>query len=248
MKKHVKMILTALLFVFVLAPAAKANAAVVTPATPGGLNLYSQDGSKVGLYWNFDSNLSYYSDAYPGYYGYEVTVKTLKNASIAVLDSDKDSFYANSPKSGQCAVIFTNSKLKTQGFKFSVRSYVYDENQQKVYSAPSSEKVIIPRPTIKSRKMVKNKVKLTYNKVTGAKNYTIYLSSNNGKSFKKIGTTSKTSFTIANTKNLKRYKDYYVYVQANGVKYKGKKYNSTKPLDKGSNSTGFYIKTVYKYY
>lgn len=244
MKKQIKMIFAALLFVFVLAPAVKANAAVITPATPGGLGLYSQEGSKVGLYWNFDSNLSYYSDVYPGYYGYEVTVKTLKNASIAVLDSDKDKFYADSPKSGQCAVIFSNSKLKTQGFKFTVRSYVYDENQQKVYSAPSSEKVIIPRPTIKSKKMVGSKVKITYGKVTGAKSYTIYLSSNNGKSFKKVGSTTKTTYTIS--KKLQRYKNYYVYVQANGVKYKNKKNNSTKPLDKGSNSSGFVIRVVYR--
>ena len=246
MKKHVKMILAALLFVFVLAPTAKANAAVVTPATPGGLGIYSQDGSKVGLVWNLDNNLPNYSSAYIDF-GFEVTITTLKNKSIAVIDKNTvyNAYDSNfGTKDNKVLLIVNNSKLKTQGFKFKVRSYVYDENQQKVYSAYSTEKVIIPRPTIKSKKMVGNKVKLTYNKVTGAKNYSIYLSSNNGKSFKKIGTTSKTTYTI--TKKLKRYTNYYVYVQANGVKYKGKKNNSTKPMDKGSNSSGFYIRVIYR--
>lgn len=245
MKKQLKTFLFALFLCFTLAPAVKAEAAVITPATPSGLNLYSQEGSKVGLYWSSDANLPYYSDVYPGYYGYEVTITTLKGANIAVLDSSNDyGFYENSPNAGNCAVIYSNSKFKSQGFKFKVRSFVYDANQQKVYSAYSSEKTIIPRPTIKSKKIINHKVKITWGKVKGAKSYTIYLSSNDGKSFKKIGTAKKTNYTIS--KKLQRYKDYWVYVQANGVKYKGKKLNSTKPLDKGSNSSGFYIRTVYR--
>lgn len=140
-------------------------------------------------------------------------------------------------------LIVSNSKFKSQGFKFKVRSYVYDENQQKVYSSYSSEKVIVPRATVKNKKLVKGKVKLTWSKVSGAKNYSVYLSSNNGKSFKKIGTTSKTNYTIS--KKLGYYKDYTVYVQVNGVKYKSKKYNSTKPSLKTSNGTSFYISRVY---
>lgn len=241
-------------FVMVMAICATsltAKAAAVKPATPSGLGLYSQEKGTVALDWKFDTNLPYYSDVYPGYYGYEVVVTTLKNKKITTLDeyTHSDYQFSNSTNfamesSSKVAALASNSKLKTQGFKFKVRSYVFDENQQKVYSDYSKEKVIIPRATITKEVLKNGKVKLTWKKVSGAKSYNVYLSSNNGKSFKKVGSTSKTSYTIS--KKLTKYKDYYVYIQANKVKYKGKNYSSTKPVDKKSNTSGFYIKTVYK--
>lgn len=246
MKKIMKMAFLALLACFIFVPV-KAEAAVTPLATPGGLGLYSQDGSKVGLVWNLDANLPYYSTAYSDF-GFEIIVSTLKNKTIATYDKNTvynayDSDFGTVDNSTKVMLIVSNSKFKSQGFKFKVRSYVYDENQQKVYSSYSSEKVIVPRATVKNKKLVKGKVKLTWSKVSGAKNYSVYLSSNNGKSFKKIGTTSKTNYTIS--KKLGYYKDYTVYVQVNGVKYKSKKYNSTKPSLKTSNGTSFYISRVY---
>lgn len=244
MNKQIKTLLVTLLLCFVLAPAAKANAAVVTPATPNGLGLYSQKESTIAVDWTFDANLNYYSDVYPGYYGYEIVISNLKGSVMGTYDSSIYSDYFKWETDSKVAFIATNSKFKTQPFKFKVRSYVYDEAQNKVYSAFSSEKVIVPRATITSKKLSNGKVKISWSKVTGAKDYSIYLSSNDGKSFKKIGTTSKKSYTIK--KSIKRYKDYYVYVQANKVKCGKKKMNSTKPVDKGSNASGFYISTVYR--
>lgn len=242
-KTKITMLFIALLMCVMLVPAVKAEAAVTKPATPGGLGLYDQEGSEVIFTWNLDTNLNYYSDAYPGVYGYEIVVSTLKNKQIATLNT-----YDNSGKFGldgnKVVATVTNSKMKTQGFKFKVRSYVYDENTNKVYSNFSKEKIIIPRATVTKGAMKSGKVKISWKKVSGAKSYTIYLSSNNGKKFKKLGTTKKSSYTIS--KKLTKYKDYYVYVQANSVKYKGKKYNSTKPTEKRSNAYKFYIYTVYR--
>lgn len=244
MKKSIKLLLVALLFCFALAPAISAEAATQKPVKPSGLGLYSQDKGKVSLSWKYDSNLSYYSTAYPGYYGYEIVITTLKNKKIATLDSSDNygSFYTQG--SSKIMAVVSNSKFKSQGYKFKVRSYVYDDNAQKVYSDYSSEKVIVPRASIKSGKLVKNRVKITWGKVSGAKSYNIYMSSNSGKSYKKIGSTKKTNYTIK--KSLKKYKTYYVYVSANSVKYKGKKNSSTKPTDKTANAYSFYITTRYR--
>ena len=141
---------------------------------------------------------------------------------------------------------FSNSSLQNKGFKVRVRAYVYDASGNRIFSDYSSAKVIVPRPKITSKKVIsgsKPSLKIGWKKMSGAKSYTIYLSSNNGKSFKKKGTTKSRSFKI---KNLSRYKDYYVYVVANGVKCGKKKYSSTKPSYKLSNAYGFYIYTQYR--
>ncbi|MDD6070891.1 MAG: hypothetical protein PUC12_08790 [Clostridiales bacterium] len=244
MKTKITMLFITLLMCVMLVPAVKAEAAAAKPETPSGLGLYSQKEELFGLSWDYDANLNYYSDVYPGYFGWEVQVTTLKNKQITTIDSD---YYPNDFKTNGSKIValISNTKMKTQGFKFKVRSYVYDENAQKVYSDFSKEKIIIPRPTITSKALKGGKVKVTWKKVSGAKNYTIYLSSNEGQSYKKIGTSKKTSYTIQ--KKLSKYKNYYVYIQANSVKYKGKKYNSTKPADKTSNSSGFYIYETYRY-
>ena len=68
-------------------------------------------------------------------------------------------------------------------------------------------------------------MKLSWTKVPGAKNYTVYRATKEGGKFKKVATTKKAAYTV---KNLKTYKDYYFYVKANGVSIGGKKRNSTK--------------------
>lgn len=241
MKKHIKMLVAALLLCFALVPAAKAEAAVATPAAPGGLGLYASKGNEFMLSWNLDQSLAYNTYSY---YGYEVVIENLKGKKILTLDSDTYTDFGtvtNNPN--KVAVIANSSKLKTQGFRFKVRAFVYDEIGTKVYGKYSGYKVIIPRANITGGKMSGSNVKISWQKVTGAKNYSVYLSSNNGKSFKKVATTSKKSATL---KKLKKYKDYYVYVQANKVTYKKKKYNSTKPTDKVTGAYSFYIYTSYR--
>lgn len=236
-----------MLAVFML-PALKASAAVA-PAKPTGLGLSQQEGNKFQLIWDYDSNLLYYGYNYN--FGYEITIKTLKNKKIAVIDKNsidngyESDIFGVSTEYNKVYIVHTNKTMGSQAFKFSVKPYVFDEAGSRVYGEASAEKIIVPRATTKKAKLAaSNAVKVSWKKVKGAKSYTVYLTSNDGSSYKKKGTTKGTSFTI---KNLKKYKNYAVYVTANGIKYKKKKYNSTKPLYKTSNTgTPFYIYTVYK--
>ena len=247
MKKSMKCLMACFVMVmafFVTSIAVQAEA--VKPAKPTGLGLYGQNGSLFQLRWNYDDGLPYYGE--DGYFGFEILVSTLKGKKIKSVDYNR---YSGTNLLGvedytytKIDARITNSKMQKQGFKFKVRSYVHGANGQKLYSDWSKEKVIIPRPRVNKGSVNRNdEVTVKWNKISGAKSYTVYLSSDNGKSFKKIGTTKKTSFT---TKSLTKYKDYYLYVTANGVKYKKKKYSSTKPVEKTSNLYNFYITVRYK--
>ncbi len=222
-----------------------ASAAPAKPATPKGVALHNYEGSTVQVTWKLDPNLSGVSYQEGDHYGtcgwgYEAVFlnakgKTIIKARVGTIN-------------GQAAAMATSSKLKNAAYKVRIRSYLtyYDANGnlQYVWSSPAT-KTFVPRAVIKRGKAIGGgKAKIYWNKVSGAKSYTLYISSNNGKSFKKVGTTKKTSM---NTKTLKKYKNYYVYVQANGVKVSGKRYNSTKMTkNKKANSYKFYIYTTYK--
>lgn len=248
MKRYVKGLIMVLLFAAMLVPSVKASAAIA-PAKPSGLGLSQQEGNKFQLIWDYDANILYCGYNYN--FGYEITIKTLKNKTIAVIDKNsidngyESDIFGISTEYNKVYIVHTNKTMGSQAFKFSVKPYVYDEAGGRVYGEASAEKIIVPRATTKKAKLAgSGAVKVSWKKVKGAKSYTVYLTSNDGSSYKKKGTTKGTSFTI---KKLKKYTNYAVYVTANGVKYKKKKYNSTKPLFKTSNTgTPFYIYTTYR--
>jgi hypothetical protein len=238
--KSMFILVVAFLFVLVLVPATKSEAANLNK--PGSIKFVAQQKSKIVLTWNFDPGLLTYLNA--GYdVGYEVQFRTSKNKKIKTYNSsiDQDCFMYDETTS-TFGFVASNSKFKAAPFKVRVRSFIYDEQTQTYeYSAYSSEKVIVPRAVIKKGKVTgEGKVKVTWNKVSGAKSYTIYLSSNEGKKYKKVTTTTKCSATL---KKLKKYKNYYVYVQANKIKVGKKKYNSTKLTGDAANVYKFYIYT-----
>jgi hypothetical protein len=240
-EKFFTFMIMALLMV-VCAPGVKVQAEVTQPATPSGLGLYSQKGNEFILTWDVDNTVIAYASA--GIVsGYEVEIQNLKGKTIVTESTlTNTSDFGMVKDSNKIGIDIKNSKLKKAGFQFVVRSFIYDENNLPVYSADSEKKIIIPRATIKSRKLAgSGKVKITWQKISKAKSYTVYISSNDGKKYKKVGTTSSTSIVIP---NLKKYTDYYVYVTANKVKCGKKKYNSTKPTEKNSNRKGFYIYTT----
>lgn len=246
MKKHIKMLVAALLLCFALVPAAKAEAAQL--ANPSGVKLYSQNieydyvSYDFCFIWNFDSSISYYG----GDWGYEVAIKNTSGKTLMTLNSSN--YSANYKfvvlNDGSVGVLVKNSSLAKQPFKVYVKSFAYDVNGQ-MYTSNYSNKQIIPRAKVKSiAKAGNNKAKVKWQKVKGAKNYTVYLSKNNGKSYKKLGTTSKTNYTFS-TKGFSYYKGYYVYVQPNKVKVGKKKLSATKPTDKSSGAYGFTITVKY---
>lgn len=256
MKHTMKCLIAVFTMVMVFTLTGITAQATAAPSKPASLNLYAADVRKDSstrntffLQWNFDSYA--YNNYYYNYidFGYEVEIKTLKNKKIKNIDANTINLLLGTYNNGTSfGVEVTNSKLAKQGFKFRVRAYSIDPTTgQRVYSAYSKEKVIIPRATITSKKIAgKNGAKITWSKVTGAKSYTIYLSKEGGK-FKKLKTTTARSYTM---KNLAQYTDYYVYVQVNDVKYKNKKYDSTKftTSDKTMGVDSFYIYTRTTYY
>ena len=245
MTSKMKLILTIFTFILLGLPMVKAEAATPPPA-PTGLGIYSQAGNTFRLKWDLDANLLYYGDT--SNFGYEVSITNLKGKEIMHLDTSSDNAdFGFTKNANLIGIEINNTKMKKQGFKFKVRAFVYDAVGNKVFGAWSAEKVIIPRATISKANLVsnnKNKVKIKFNKISGAKSYTIYLSTNGGTKFKKVGTTKSTTYTI--NKSFERYKNYYVYVAANGVKCKKKSYNSTKAVEKDANAYAFVIRTVYR--
>lgn len=262
--KEIKNTVKYLIAVFVMAMTimvsgitAEATATVAAPQAPTGLGIYAHhsgfDANNLVieaknshvLMWNLDSYLLTNFQYYGSTFGYSVEVKTLKNKKITTVDVNMNQLkYSNDYTKVYCAV--KNKKIAKQGFKYTVTAYVIDPaTGQALYSAKSAEKVIIPRAKITSKKLISSgNVQIKWNKVSGAKSYSIYVAKGDYAKFKKVGTTSSSSFTI---KKCSKYTNYYVYVQANDVKYKKKKMKTTK---QGStvNSTGtdgFIIETVY---
>lgn len=120
------------------------------------------------------------------------------------------------------------SSIKNKGMQYQVRTYILLDNGKKVYSDWTSTKVIVPQAKIsKLQKVSTNKIRVTWKKVSGAKNYTIYKTTNSGKSYKKVKTVSSktTSYTVS---GFKKGKKNGVVVVANKVKVGKKRYNSTK--------------------
>lgn len=217
------------------------------PARPSGLGLYMSDvdkdsEDKNGYIFIWDKDLDLYSNYLSNdiNFGYDIRVTTLKNKRITKMNISVGNGLGELENNKFCVYI-QNDKFASQGFIFKVRAYVCDEKGNKLYSKFSEQKVIIPRASISGLWMSDGNVKITWNKITGAANYTVYISKNGGKTFKKLTTTKLRTYTI---KHLLMKKNYYVYVQANKVKYKNKKYNSTIPVctDKTLGIQAFRIK------
>lgn len=121
---------------------------------------------------------------------------------------------------------YTSAKLFKEAFQYRVRSYV-TVNGKKYYSSWSSKKIYVPAAVIKhitTYGRYPSSGTLKWNKVSGAKSYTVYhKTSQNGK-WKAVAKNVKG--TSANVK-FSSYSDNYYYVRANQVKIGKKKYNST---------------------
>lgn len=242
MKKMKKLLYFALICCLVSIPAIQTKAAT-QPATPGGLGVYSQDNKKIAVDFTFDSNLPYYSPENPASFGYEVTVSNLKGKVINIFNTNTDGSSFLKEDDNTLALLLRGKKYMNQGFKFKVRSFVCDQYNQPVYSEYSKEKVVIPRPVVHTLKALsKSSGKITWNKIKGAKKYTVYLSNNNGKKYKKYKSTSSNSLVI-NNMQLDKY--YTVYVMAEDVKYNKKKLKSTKTKEKNSGAKRIRIYTRY---
>ena len=243
MKKVTKILRLMIVCCVMLIPAISVKAAT-QPVQPGGLGLYTQSKSGVVIDFAFDSNLPYYSPENPYNFGYEVTLCNMKGKVMSILDSTSNQDLFKVEDSNTIAVVLFGNKYLKQPFSFKVRSYVCDQNGQRIYSEYSKEKVVVPRARLyKLKALSKSSGKIMWKKVKGAKKYSIYLSSNNGKKYKKYGSTKSNSMVIH---NMTLSKEYRAYVVPEGVKYKKKKVKACKPKEKQSGAATLRIYVRYQ--
>lgn len=145
-----------------------------------------------------------------------------------------------------------NKKLtNTQFLKIKARTY-FVLNGQKKYGPYSDDCWFARFPSgVKAKKagnMAADGVKVTWKKMKGAKNYTVYISTSPGGGYKKVTTTSKTSCTIKKCRGAKFVsgRSYYYRVVANTKKKVGKKTKSFKSDGTVYGSFRFTTRYVYR--
>ena len=138
--------------------------------------------------------------------------------------SDKKIATANSKSA---TIHITDEALKKSNFvKIRVRAYSFTTAGNETYGAWSAWVYTAPKTDVKLTKSAKKGITIKIGKVNGADRYVIYAGVGSYPSYKKIATTTKTSYTMTklDKKSLQKYDYYHVYVVAQ--KKVGKKYVS----------------------
>lgn len=178
------------------------------------IDIYAYDSN---IYTLSDGNSYLYAD------GFEFVIKDKNGKKKKTIDSNNSTSYG-----GGNAYFSAPSALKNKGMQYTIRAYITLDNGQKVYGEAVT-KVAVPQAKVTKLKRVgSSKIKVTWKKVSGASSYTIYRTTNSGKTLKKIKKVSKntTSYTV-NRSYMNSSKKGIVIV-ANNVKIGKKKYNSIK--------------------
>lgn len=159
--------------------------------------------NKAALAWNRADNAK----------GYQIAVYTMKNK-----------------KTGKTLNVSGNSyntiKMDQKSFyKVKVRAYIQLSSGKKIYGNWGS--TYVANQQIVKVRNVSGGLTASWPKVTGATNYTVYVSDKAKKGYKKVSTTKSSSYTLKKfkSKSLKKGKNYYFYVVAN-KKVKSKTYKS----------------------
>lgn len=156
--------------------------------------------------------------------GWDNTAKFESGYQIELYSADGKTLLKTYRAAGRRAkgTYFTNKKLKNTPFQYRIRTYTTLSGQPS-YGAWSEMAYAVPQANVKAVKKSDTSVQLTWDKVAGAKSYTVYRATKDGGKYKKVGTTSKKSLTV---NNLNAYQDYYFYVKANKVAMGDKKCSS----------------------
>jgi len=114
-----------------------------------------------------------------------------------VYKKDGTDVYGSTTKNAELRIIKANAKAI---YYVKTRSFMYDNNYNKVYSNWSDKKYFISSPSIDAVKtrstITKHSLTLSWGKVTGAKKYIVYCSTKKDSGYKEVGTTTKTSLAI----------------------------------------------------
>lgn len=138
---------------------------------------------------------------------------------------------------------FKLTSVKNQGFIYKVRAYM-DVDGTTIYGTWSSQKIVVAQPKVTLKKSGKKTINVSWQKIKGATNYTVYRSTSPSTGFKKIKTLKGTKLT---NKGLNPNKTYYYYVVANGVKVNKKTYKSTTAENREIAYISYNGKTAYQY-
>ena len=196
------------------------------PATPGNIYLYdwSPNSSTPYLRWAgvVDSDYAYTP------YGYEVQYYTLAGKKVKKFTCSYNSLYKSV------------SKIKNQGFKVSIRSYIeYPTGQgglrARTYSDWSKQKSFVSYPKIKSSKhYIGSSIStVKWKKVKGAKKYVIYKASGSGTTLK----LKKWKTVSGSTTSIEVPRSYNKIVIVPQIKVKGKTYKWKKGDYQGIHGT-----------
>lgn len=162
----------------------------------------------------------------PGvFFGYDIKL-TGNDGKTKTLNQDSGAIWPAS--SSTIDVSESLSTSTKQVYKAQVRTYVKvgEGKAEKKYSEWSDTVLLVPQPRLTGTRYA-TYAKAKWNKIAGAKSYTVYGSTKSDKGFKKVTTTSKLKCTIKKVagKKMKKSKTYYFYVVAN-AKLGGKTYTS----------------------
>lgn len=150
-----------------------------------------------------------------GYELYRATSKNGKYSKVKTLSSSTKSYTNTGRTTG------TTYYYKVRAYK-KVRDTIYRGNYSAVVSAkPTLGKV----SSVKTKQNGKQKIKVSWKKVTGASGYVVYQSTKKGSGYNKVKTIKKGNTVSYTTKKLKKNKKYYYKVRAyrtvNGKKVYG---------------------------
>lgn len=136
--------------------------------------------------------------------GYQVTLYNSKNKKVKTKTFDGYSTYG------------TFDKLKHESYKATISAYTTINGKK--YTSPVTTTYCLPNPTTKTCRISSSKLKLKWQKVTGATGYDIYISTTYNSGYKKVKSvkSSATSVTISKFKGKKfsSKKRYYVIIEA----------------------------------
>ncbi|MFD1405756.1 fibronectin type III domain-containing protein [Robinsoniella peoriensis] len=135
--------------------------------------------------------------------GYEIALYSAKNKKIG--STKVINYNTNS---------YTFSNIKKDFYKVKVRAYIQLKTGKK-YSSWSTSYIAI-QPKVEGKKSGTG-IKVSWDKINGATNYTVYISSKRNSGYKKATTTKSTKTIIKKygSSRLKKGRTYYIYVIAN---------------------------------
>lgn len=163
------------------------------PTVVGGVNVgsYYHSSERVWMEWNEKNSADGYY--YQLYYGDKKMASGHTTNTYVIVNAKQNRFY-----------------------KFRVKGYI-NVNGKKKYGAYSSWYYFAQQPEVKEIKVGTSGIFIDWDKVNGATNYSVYVSPKTNTGYKKVATTTKTSYKITKygKSAIKSGKTYYVYVVAN---------------------------------